>query len=129
MVATFARIPGSATASAAVAAKLGMAPTLPGWRVEGSVLPNTNIIRIDAEGPEAGRAAEVANASAEITANEARSLYRIFTLRWLSAASAPSRPAEPDLRRNLLVAAAIGLLLGVLGATLLQRLRAHPSRA
>lgn len=129
VIATFARIPGSASARAAVAAKLGLQPALPGWRVEGSVLPNTNIIRIDAEGPEPARAAEVANASAEVTANEARSLYRIFTMRWLSTASVPSRPAEPDLRRNLLVAAAVGLLLGVLGAMGLQRLRAHPSRA
>jgi capsular polysaccharide biosynthesis protein len=112
-----------------VAKRLGLASTLPGWRVEGSVLPNTNMIRIDAEGPEAGRAAEVANVAAEITSHEARSLYRIFTMKWLSTASVPSRPSEPDLRRNLLVAAAIGMLLGVLGAIGLRRFRPHPSRS
>lgn len=128
VIATFARIPGSATAKAAVAARLGLPPGLPGWRVEGSVLPNTNIIRIDAEGPEAARAAEIANIAAEVTSQDARSLYRIFTMRPLSGAAAPSRPAEPDLRRNLLVAAAVGLLLGLLGAIGLQRFRAHPSR-
>lgn len=129
VIATFARIPGSATARAAVAARLGLPPALPGWRIEGSVLPNTNIIRIDAEGPDRARAAELANLAAEVTTQEARALYRIFTMKPLSNAVAPSRPAEPDLRRNLLVAAAVGLLLGGLGAIGLQRLRAPPMGA
>lgn len=116
VIATFARIPGSAEARAATAARLAVTDGLRGWRIEGSVLPSTNILRIDAEGPDAARAADVANAAAEVTAHEARSLYRIFTLRPMARAVAPSGPSEPDLRRNLLVAAAVGLLLGALAA-------------
>ena len=122
VIATFARIPGSPEARRMVAEKLGMA-SLDGWRIEGSVLPNTNIIKIDAEGPEAARAADVANLSAEATRQEARALYRIFTMRTLAQAVPPSRPAHPDTRRNLLVAAALGLLLGLLGALGLERRR------
>ena len=128
IIATFARIPGSQEAQRAVAAQLGL-PNLEGWRVEGSVLPNTNILRIDAEGPDAARVAQVANAAAEATRQEARALYRIFTMRNLDQATPPTRPAVPDWRRNLLVAAAIGLLVGVLGAYGAERLRPHPARA
>lgn len=128
IIATFARIPGSREAQQAAAAQVGLA-SLDGWRVEGSVLPNTNILRIDAEGPDAARVAQVANAAAEATRQEARALYRIFTMRVLAEATPPTRPALPDWRRNLLVAAAIGLLLGVLGAYGAQRLRARPLRA
>lgn len=128
IIATFARIPGSREAQRAVAAQLGL-PSLDGWRVDASVLPNTNILRIDAEGPDAARVAQVANAAAEATRQEARALYRIFTMRTLAEATPPTRPALPDWRRNLLVAAAIGLLLGVLGAYGAEQLRPHPPRA
>src|SRR5688572_29379710 len=128
IIATFARIPGSQEAQRAMAAQLGL-PNLDGWRVEGSVLPNTNILRIDAEGPDAALVAQVANAAAEATRQEARALYRIFTMRNLAEATPPARAALPDWRRNLLVAAAIGLLLGVLGAYGAERLRSHPPRA
>lgn len=128
IIATFARIPGSQEAQRAVAAQVGL-PNLDGWRVEGSVLPNTNILRIDAEGPDAARVAQVANAAAEATRQEARALYRIFTMRNLAEATPPTRPALPDWPRNLLVAAAIGLLLGVLAAYGAERLRSHPPRA
>jgi uncharacterized protein involved in exopolysaccharide biosynthesis len=126
VIATFARIPGSPDARRIVAEKLG--GSLDGWRIEGSVQPSTNIIRIDAEGPDAARAADVANLAAEATRQEARALYRIFTMRTLATATVPPRPAQPDVRRNLLVAAALGLLLGVLGAYGLGR-RHHPPAA
>lgn len=128
IIATFARIPGSQEAGRAVAGQLGL-PNLEGWRIEGSVLPNTNIIRIDAEGPDAARVAQVANAAAEATRQEARALYRIFTMKVLAEATPPTRAALPDWPRNLLVATAIGLLLGLLAAYGAERLRAHPPRA
>jgi uncharacterized protein involved in exopolysaccharide biosynthesis len=114
VIATFARIPGSLEARRAVSAALGL--PLEEWRIEGSVMPNTNIIRIDAEGPDRARVADVANAAAEATRQEARALYRIFTMRTMAQAVPPARPAHPDLRRNLVVAAALGLLVGVLAA-------------
>ena len=128
IIATFARIPGSREARRAAAGQLGL-PDLEAWRIEGSVLPNTNILRIDAEGPDAGRVAQVANAAAEATRQEARALYRIFTMRILAEATPPTRAALPDWRRNLLVATAIGLLLGLLAAYGAERLRAHSPRA
>jgi capsular polysaccharide biosynthesis protein len=128
IIATFARIPGSREAQRAVAGQVGLSD-LDGWRIEGSVVPNTNILRIDAEGPDAARVAQVANAAAEATRQEARALYRIFTMRTLAEATPPTQAALPDWPRNLLVATAIGLLLGVLAACGAERLRPHLPRA
>jgi len=124
VIATFARIPPTRAARAAAAARLGRPPSdLSGYRVDGSVLPSTNIIKIDVEGPDGNLAAELANALAAVTTQESRSLYRIFTLKVLVEAVPPSRPAHPDARRNAVVAAICGLLLGVAAVVISDRLR------
>ena len=113
VIATFARIPGAPGSRAATARRVGDAGGLQAFQIEASVLPNTNILKIDVEGPDAARVAAVANAAADVTREEVRSLYRIFTTRALSAALPPSRPVRPDPRRNYVVAALLGTLLGV----------------
>jgi capsular polysaccharide biosynthesis protein len=115
VIATFARIPSSSALRSAVAKRLQLA-SLAGVRIEGSVLPSTNILRIDVEGGSAEQAAAVANASADVMRDEVRSLYRTFTTRTLSEAAAPSRPIHPDPRRNYIVAALLGLFVGVVAA-------------
>lgn len=125
VIATFARVPASAETRVAAALHLGRAEKdlLP-YRVEASILPSTNIIKIDVEGPDAGGVAAVANAVAAVTRDEVRRMYRIFTLRPLAAATAPARPIRPEPGRNYVVAGILGLFLGVLAMFLLERLRA-----
>jgi receptor protein-tyrosine kinase len=123
VIATFARIPSTAQARAAVAQRLGTKGDLGGYRIEASVLPNTNILKIDVEGPEPKTTAAAANAAAELIHDEVRSLYRIYTTRTLSAAAPPSRPVHPDPRRNYVVAGLLGLLAGLVAALALDRLR------
>jgi len=123
VIATFARIPSTPQARAAVAQRMGTARDLKAYRIEAAVLPNTNILKIDVEGPEAGTAAAAANAAAEVVNDEVRSLYRIFTTRTLSAASPPSRPIHPDPRRNYVVSGLLGLLVGLVAAVVAERLR------
>lgn len=115
VIATFARIPASPQVRTAVAEKLKL-ESLRGLRIEGAVVPSTNILRIDVEGAEAGRVAAVANAAAEVTRDEVRALYRTFTTRTLSEASVPSRPVFPDPRRNAVVASLLGLFVGAVAA-------------
>ena len=128
VIATFARIPLTGEALAAAALRLGPTqPELGAYRVEASVLPSTNMIRIDVEGPDGRAAADLANALAAVTKEEVRGLYRIFTLKVLAEARAASRPALPDLRRNLVVAGILGLFLGVAAAFAADRMRARAS--
>jgi capsular polysaccharide biosynthesis protein len=124
VIATFARIPGAPEARAATARRLADAGGLDGFRIEAAVLPNTNILKIDVEGPDPARVAAVANAAAEVTREEVRSLYRIFTTRMLSQASPPSRPVHPDPRRNYVVAALLGVFLGLVLVLAADSLRA-----
>ena len=130
VIATFARVPPAAETQAAAARLLGRpAADLSPYRVEASVLPNTNIMKIDVEGPDAAVASSVANAVAEATRDEVRRMYRIFTLRTLAAASPTPRPVRPDPRRNYVVAGILGLFLGVLAAVVIERLRAPAAPA
>jgi capsular polysaccharide biosynthesis protein len=122
IIATFAQIPGTVEARAAIAAALpDVAGTLDGYRISSSVLPNTNIVAIDVEGPDAARTAAVANEAAAVTTNEARSLYRIFTMKTLAKATAPNRPLHPNPRRNAVAAAIVGLVAGLVAAVVVSR--------
>jgi capsular polysaccharide biosynthesis protein len=117
VVATFSRIAATPETRAAAARGLGVDErSLAAYRIQGSVVPNTNIIRIDVEGPDAAMAADVANAAAEVTHTEARSLYRIYAMKTLASAAAPTRPVHPDRRRNLLVGFVLGVLAGCAAA-------------
>jgi succinoglycan biosynthesis transport protein ExoP len=116
VIATFARIPSSPQMRAAVAQRLELPEGLRGIRIEGSVLPSTNILTIDVEGESAEQVAAIANAAADAMREEVRSLYRTFTTRRLSDAVVPPRPIRPDPRRNYVVAALLGLFVGVLAA-------------
>ena len=116
VIATFARVAGSAAVRTAVAERLKRTDGLRGVRIEGSVVPSTNILRIDVEGGGAEDVAAVANAAAEATRDEVRSLYRAFTTRTLSDAAVPARPIHPDPRRNSVVAVLLGVFVGVVAA-------------
>jgi capsular polysaccharide biosynthesis protein len=117
VVATFARIPATTALREAVADELALAPReLRGYRIRGTVLPYTNLIRIEVEGPDPVRAAQVANTASSVTAREARELYSIYSLRPFEVAAPPGRPISPDHRRALAVGGVFGLLFGLGGA-------------
>lgn len=124
VVATFARIPTTRESRAEIAEGIGVEEkALRGVRIHGSVVPNTNIIRISAEGPGSEIVAAAANGAAELTARKASSLYRIYSLHPLEAATEPRRADYPDPQRNLLVGGLLGLVLGIAAALALDRLR------
>ena len=124
IVATFARMASTEESRNAVAQSLRLDPRRAReFRTAGSVVPNTNIIRIDTRGPDPKLAASIANAAAGRTAREAETLYRVFSLRFLAQATPPRGPVHPDRRRNFLVGAALGLFFGVAAALARERLR------
>jgi capsular polysaccharide biosynthesis protein len=129
VIATFARIPPIPETRSAAAIRMGReAAELTRYWIEASVLPNTNIVKIDVEGPDGYVAASVANAVAGVTREEARRLYRIFTLKTLAEAVPASTPAYPEPRRNYAVAGILGLFLGAGAAFVAERVRAPGPR-
>lgn len=124
VIATFARVSGTPESRQAVSTREGIdVDTLRAYRVSGSVLPSTNIIRISVEGPDPVVAARYANALATQTAAQAQSMYRIYTMGLLEAATPHRDPVRPDRRRNYLVAVAAGLLVGLAAAFSVEHLR------
>jgi capsular polysaccharide biosynthesis protein len=78
-----------------------------------SVIPNTNILRINVEGGHGKHAALMANALARAMEAEARKTFRVFTTEILDEAVTPHRPFAPTPKRSYTVAGVLGLLLGV----------------
>lgn len=121
IVATFARLAARAETRDRAAEAMGVeAGELRRYRISGSVVPNTNLIRVEVRGPEAETVATLADAAGEVIREEGRRLYRVYSLRTVAAAETPRRPARPDRQRNLVVAAVVGLFIGVLGAVALE---------
>lgn len=124
VVATFARIPSTAETRADAARRMRIdGKALRGYQIRASVLPNTNIIKVDVEGPDRRRVAELANAAAATTRREARHMYRIYTMHPLEKAVPARHPIHPTPARNYLVAGLLGLFLGIGAALLFERLR------
>jgi uncharacterized protein involved in exopolysaccharide biosynthesis len=84
------------------------------YRVRAIVRPNTNILDIEALGPDPQRCAALAHEVASIAGAECTNNYRIYRLRVLDDSPVPERPVSPDMRRNLLVGGVLGLLAGLL---------------
>ena len=124
IIATFARMAASDAIHRDAAATLELPRDVARrFRVSGSVVSNTNILRIEARGPDPEIAARFANAAALSTAREAEALYRVFTLRLLAEASPPSGPVYPDRQRNYLVGLALGIAFGFAAALAVDRMR------
>lgn len=127
IVATFSKIPTAPDTRESAAQRMGVDPTeIRRYWIGASVLPNTNVIRIDVLGPDPERAAAVADAVAAATRDEARHLYHVFTLRRLARAEAPRSPERPDPQRAIAVGGIVGLFLGALAALALEAVRSRP---
>lgn len=125
VVATFARIPSTAETRVDAARRMKIdGRAIRSYHIRASVLPNTNIIKVDVEGPDPRMVAAVANAAAATTRREARSMYRIYTMHTLEKAVPARRPIHPTPARNYLVAGILGLFLGAAAALLIERLSA-----
>ncbi len=125
IVATYARIPPQKNTVDAAAKQLNINPTaLTAYSIRSTVVPNTNIIRIDVEGINSATTAAVANALARSTSDIAKDIYRIYDLRLLSEAQPAANPVRPNWSRNILISIILGLGLGVLTAIGVESFRA-----
>lgn len=128
VIATFAQIPATEPIREAAARDLKLVPdSLDHYRTQAFVIPSTNLIRIEVEGPDPARATAFVNALVIATAKEARALYRVFEMTVLAGAVQPARPVAPNPRRALALAAILGAFLGIVATYLFQRLKSSPS--
>lgn len=117
MVATLARLPSASRVRDLAEAEIsGDRDDIGAYRVDASVVPNTYLIRLTVRGPSPERAARLANALVRASAGEAAGYYPAFALRPLDAADAPAGPTGREEERPFLVAAILGLFLGLLAA-------------
>jgi capsular polysaccharide biosynthesis protein len=84
------------------------------YRLEADVLPETSVIRVSGQGPDAGVLARYINATVEAAVRSSRELFRVIDLHLLEPATAPELPTSPNRGRDLLAGFGIGLVLGML---------------
>lgn len=93
------------------------------YEIAATVMPNTNLFRIEVEGPEGKQAAVIANQVPGILSVQARTMYRLYEVRLVSEAKAPRQPAVPRRGRALGAGLLLGGLLGVTVAWVRERRR------
>src|SRR5215207_8610641 len=107
VVATFARLPSGRTVRERAQQQLQLNESqLAPYEVKTVVVPDTNVLEVSAEGPDARQAA----AFADQTTTYAREIYDIYGMKVLDRARVPTEAAGPGLSRNLLTGAVLGLL-------------------
>ena len=114
VVATFAKLPSSRTVRERAQAQLQLSEAqLAPYEVRTAVVPDTNVLEVSVEGPDARTAASFADAVAEQTMGYSREFYEIYGMKVLDRAKEPTEQVGPGLSRSLLTGAVLGLLLGV----------------
>jgi uncharacterized protein involved in exopolysaccharide biosynthesis len=126
VIATLASMAGTREARYDAAGRLGLHPSdVAGYRVQASVLPSTNIIRITVQGGDGERVSLLANELLTVLAGRVREMYRVFAMEPLEVAQPARQPFHPDPVRNSTTAGVVGMFLGLLLTLLLEFLRAR----
>lgn len=74
---------------------------------------NTRIMQISVDDPDPARAAEIANAVREEAAVQIKEIMEVDAVKLVYAAEVPKAPSSPNVARDTLLAAAIGVVLAV----------------
>jgi capsular polysaccharide biosynthesis protein len=109
VISTFADILESGTVRDEAVAQTA-APVANRYEVEASVLPGSNIVKLEVTGPASGVPQEVAVNIGEVAAERFVELYPIYRIDQLDAASAPARSAGGTIR-NMFIAAVVGVVI------------------
>ena len=117
-------IVASLAALASAPVTLQQAQAGSGYTINAVVMPNTNLFRIDVEGRDPKRAADIANRTAAVLGAQARAIYKLYSVTLVSAAAPPKDPALPRVGRAVAAGLVLGTLLGCAAAWLLDRRRA-----
>ena len=97
-----------------------------GVSVNAAVLPNTNLVRVDVDAPDAARATAVASRIPALLGAQARSMYRLYGVTTVAPPS-EADAVTPRSERAIIAGLLIGLIIGALIAYAMDRTR--PSAA
>jgi capsular polysaccharide biosynthesis protein len=86
------------------------------YSIGASVLPNTNLLRIDVEGADPVLAAKIANRVPAILAAQTQAMYKLYGVSTVSEATRPVASVSPRIARAAVAGAIIGLVLGAAAA-------------
>ena len=100
-----------------------------GFNISTSVLPNTNLFRVDVEGSDAAAAADVANRVPPLLSAQTRAMFDVYGVTMVSAASPPSQPFAPRVGRAAAAGLAVGLIIGLALVYALHALRKRHATA
>jgi capsular polysaccharide biosynthesis protein len=92
-----------------------------GFDISASVLPNTNLFRVNVEGPDAAQVAQLANNVVPRLSAQTRSMFRYYAVTPVSPATAPTSAFFPRTGRAVASGLLAGLLIGAAIAWLLDR--------
>lgn len=87
-------------------------PDTAGYTIDASVVPNTNLVRIHVEGPDAARATAIANGLPAILSQHTRSMFKLYGVTPVSPATQPTEPVSSASARTILAGLLIGLVIG-----------------
>jgi pimeloyl-ACP methyl ester carboxylesterase len=87
----------------------------PGELLAGVLLPDTNLLRIDAEGTDPRRTALLANAAAAALNAESRAMFRMYPVALASPAPIPEKPVS-HVERLVLAGLVLGTMAGAAAA-------------
>ncbi len=88
-----------------------------------SVLPNTNLFRVEVESRDAARAAQIANRVPAVLNHLSLRMYRMYGVTLISEAAKPAAPAVPRIGRAVVTGLVLGLMAGLAAAWLFDRRR------
>lgn len=115
VMATYAEIFNSATVRQQALTDLAVDPALQsGYTSNAVVLPDATVLELTVTGPNSQVTADLANRIGQVSIDLTQTQYPIYDLTFLDIASVPVRPLSPTPLRSAGVAAALGLLVGLL---------------
>jgi capsular polysaccharide biosynthesis protein len=100
-----------------------------GFTISTSVLPNTNLFRVDVDGGDAAAAADVANRVPPLLSAQTRAMFDVYGVTMVSAASPPSEAFAPRVGRAAAAGLVVGLIIGLALVYALHALRKRHATA
>jgi len=119
VVATYAEVFGSPNIRNEAVKELGWTQDeAKGYEVSAVTVPDTNVVALSVEGPEADRAQILAITIGQLSTDFARNLYLLYDITLLDPARIPANPISPTPMRDASIAAVLGLVVGIALAVL-----------
>lgn len=111
IIATYNEVAASSRIKKMAAESIGLESTK-GYSVSGDLIKGSNVMLVTVKGPEPTVVRDLTNAIGRVTIDYVDELYEIYIISPLDEAKLPLSPISPNKKRNIGLAAVLGLVLG-----------------